>query len=58
MARALRIEHVGGSCQAFARGNERRSIPRDDAERFHFLPRFIAAMLATVHRRRGCALSL
>lgn len=37
MARALRIEHVGGWYHITARGNERRAIFRDDRDRTHFL---------------------
>lgn len=37
MARALRIERVGGRFHATARGNERKNIFRDDTHRFHFL---------------------
>jgi hypothetical protein len=58
MARPLRIERVGGRYHATARGNERRNIFRDDTDRFHFVRCHIAAMPATAHRWRGCALSL
>lgn len=37
MARALRIERVGGRYHVTSRGNERRTIYRDDTDRFHFL---------------------
>jgi REP element-mobilizing transposase RayT len=37
MARALRIERIGGRFHTTARGNERRDIFRDDTDRFHFL---------------------
>jgi REP element-mobilizing transposase RayT len=58
MARPLRVERVGGRYHATARGNERRNIFRDDADRFHFLRCLIAAMLAIAHRWSGCAPSL
>lgn len=37
MARALRIERVGGRYHVTSRGNERKDIYRDDTDRFHFL---------------------
>ena len=37
MARPLRIERPGGRYHVTARGNERKEIFRDDADRFHFL---------------------
>ncbi len=37
MARALRIEVAGGRYHLTSRGNERRSIYRDDQDRMHFL---------------------
>jgi len=37
MARPLRIEIPGGRYHVTARGNERRSIFRDDPDRHHFL---------------------
>ena len=37
MARALRIERPGGRYHVTARGNERKSIFRDDTDHFHFL---------------------
>jgi hypothetical protein len=37
MARALRIERVGGRYHVTARGNERKAIFRDDTDRFHLL---------------------
>jgi REP element-mobilizing transposase RayT len=37
MAHPLRIERVGGRFHATARGNERRELFRDDADRYHFL---------------------
>jgi hypothetical protein len=37
MARALRIERPGGRYHVTARGNARRRIFRNDADRFHFL---------------------
>lgn len=37
MARALRIERPGGRYHVTARGNERKSIYRDDSDRTHFL---------------------
>ena len=37
MARALRIERVGGRYHVTARGNERKAIFRDDTDRFGFL---------------------
>ncbi len=37
MARALRIERPGGRCHVTVRGNERKPIFREDADRFHFL---------------------
>src|SRR5215831_16370116 len=37
MARALRIERVGGRYHVTARGNERKDVFRDDADHFHFL---------------------
>jgi len=37
MARALRIERPGGRYHVTARGNERKPIYRDDADRTHFL---------------------
>jgi putative transposase len=37
MSRALRIERPGGRYHVTARGNERKSIFRDDPDRFHFL---------------------
>jgi REP-associated tyrosine transposase len=48
MARALRIERPGGRYHASARGNERKPIFRDDADRFHFL-----ALLADLGPRFG-----
>ena len=37
MGRALRVERVGGRYHATARGNERKSIFRDEEDHFHFL---------------------
>jgi hypothetical protein len=37
MARALRIERVGGRYHVTARGNERKAIYRNDSDRVHFL---------------------
>ena len=37
MARALRLETPGGRYHITARGNERKAIYRQDADRFHFL---------------------
>src|SRR3954454_6575199 len=37
MARALRLEIVAGRYHVTSRGNERRAIFRQDADRFHFL---------------------
>jgi putative transposase len=37
MARPLRIQRAGGRYQVTARGNERRTIFRDDRDRRHFL---------------------
>ena len=37
MARALRIERVGGRHHVVARGNERRAIVRDDRDRDRFV---------------------
>ena len=37
MARAQRIEYEGAVYHVTARGNERREIFRDDADREHFL---------------------
>jgi putative transposase len=37
MARALRIERVGGRYHVTARGNERKRIYRQDSDRAHFL---------------------
>ena len=51
MARALRIERVGGRFHATARGNERKNIFRDDTDRFHFL-----ALLSELPERFGVAL--
>ncbi len=51
MARALRIERVGGRFHATARGNERKNIFRDDTDRFHFLE-----LLSEMPERFGVAL--
>jgi putative transposase len=37
MARPLRLERAGGKYHVTARGNERKAIYRDDADRAHFL---------------------
>jgi len=37
VARPLRIERAGGRYHVTARGNERKALFRDDADRFHFL---------------------
>jgi hypothetical protein len=37
MARALRLERAGGRYHVTARGNERKTIFRDDTDHFHFL---------------------
>jgi REP element-mobilizing transposase RayT len=37
MARPLRIERPGGRYRVTARGNERKAVYRNDADRFHFL---------------------
>jgi REP element-mobilizing transposase RayT len=48
MAWPLRIERPGTRFHYTARGNERKSIFRDDTDRFHFL-----ALLADLGRRFG-----
>jgi putative transposase len=37
MARPVRIERPGGRFHGTARGNERKALFRDEADRFHFL---------------------
>ena len=37
MARALRLQRLGGRDHVTARGNERKAIFRDDSDHFHFL---------------------
>jgi putative transposase len=51
MARPLRIERPGGRYHVTARGNERKAIFRQDADRFHFLE-----LLAELSERFGSKL--
>ena len=48
MARALRVERAGGRYHTTARGNERKVIFRDEADRYHFLE-----LLAELGQRFG-----
>ena len=53
MARPLRIEKVGGWYHVTARGNERKAIFRDDADRRHFLE-IVAEMVPRFRLRLHC----
>jgi putative transposase len=52
MARPLRIDRPGGWYHVTARGNERKSIFRDDRDRRHFLE-LLAEWFRAFHY--GCA---
>ena len=53
MARPLRIEKLGGWYHVTARGNERKAIFRDDADRRHFLE-IVAEMVPRFRLRLHC----
>src|SRR5262245_20994261 len=53
MARPLRIEKVGGWYHVTARGNERKPIFRNDADRRHFLEA-VAEMVGRFRLRLHC----
>lgn len=53
MARPCRIEKAGGWHHVTARGNERKSIFRDERDRHHFLDA-IAEMVARFRVRLHC----
>ena len=53
MTRPLRIEKMGGWNPVTARGNERKTIFRDDAERRHFLE-IVAEMVRRFRLRLHC----
>ena len=53
MARPLRIEKLGGWYHVTARGNERKAIFHDDADRRHFLE-IVAEMVRRFQLRLHC----
>ena len=53
MARPLRIEKLGGWYHVTARGNERKAIFRDDADRRHFLE-IVAEIVRRFRLRLHC----
>jgi len=53
MGRPLRIDRAGGCCHVTARGNERRDIYRDEADRLKFLE-LVAAQSKLFRLRPRC----
>jgi len=53
MPRQLRIEHAGAICRVLSRGNRRKAILLEDADRHDFLKTLAEAIIAQALRRLG-----